>query len=87
MIQKLQKRVLARTEFQRRLEVGIDSAEHQARVRAAGQDFIDRFERSEWPFNAGWQIWRPTQNLMPRVLPDNWMADMGTHMLLSNAVW
>ena len=74
-------------EFQRRLEIGIDSAEHQARVRAAGQEFVNRFERNEWPFNAGWQTWRPTLALTPRILPDNWMADMGTHTLLSNAVW
>ena len=45
-------------EFQRRLEVRIDTLDHQMRVRAAGQDFIQRFERNAWPFNAGWQDWR-----------------------------
>ncbi len=74
-------------EFQRRLEIGIDSPEHQTRVRAAGQEFIDRFKRNDWPFNAGWQAWRPTKNFNPRELPDDWAAGLGTHKPLTNAVW
>jgi hypothetical protein len=42
-------------EFERRLEAGLDSPEHQARVRAAGREFIRRFERGHWPFNCGWE--------------------------------
>ena len=56
-------------EFQRRLELGIDSPEHQAKVRAAGTDFIDRFERMSWPFNAGWERWRPPDDWQLRHLP------------------
>lgn len=32
-------------EFSRRLEVGIDSAEHQARVRSSGWEFINCFQK------------------------------------------
>jgi len=74
-------------EFARRLEVGIDSAAHQARVRAAGRDFIARFERSAWPFNAGWETWRPPAHWQSRSLPEKWAVDLGTHELLSTAVW
>lgn len=68
-------------EFERRLEVGVDSAEHQAKVMAAGQEFIRRFEANEWPFNQGWESWQP-EELMgdwePRQLPQNWAADFGS---------
>ena len=50
-------------EFKRRLEVGIDSAEHQAKVLASGYEFIYRFERNEWPFDQGWEDWRPDTKL------------------------
>lgn len=71
-------------EFARRLTVGIDSAAHQVQVRAAGQEFIARFEQNEWPFNAGWQKWQPQQRWQAPILPDNWSADFGIHPLLSN---
>ena len=71
-------------EFQRRLEVGIDSEAHQAQVRAAGQEFINRFERNAWPFNMGWQTWRPAERWLPRELPENWAVDYGTHQSLSD---
>jgi hypothetical protein len=65
-------------EFQRRLEVGIDSAAHQARVRAAGWAFIERFERGAWPFSEGWEQWRPPEAWQIRSLPQDWAADFGT---------
>ena len=74
-------------EFARRLAVGIDSAEHQARVRAAGQDFIIRLTQNTWPFNAGWEQWQPLQDWQVRELPDDWADDLGTNELLSVAVW
>jgi protein associated with RNAse G/E len=70
-------------EFNRRLEVGIDSPEHHTRVRAAGEDFIERFERQNWPFNDGWQKWRVPADWQPRLLPPNWAEDFGTHTKLS----
>jgi protein associated with RNAse G/E len=70
-------------EFNRRLEVGIDSAEHQARVRAAGEDFIERFERQSWPFNDGWERWRAPNHWQIRQLPPNWADDFGSHAQLS----
>ena len=66
-------------EFARRLEVGLDSAEHQAAVRAAGRDFIARLEAGAAPFNRGWQKWRPPVEWTPRTLPAGWDADYGTH--------
>jgi len=74
-------------EFERRLEVGIDSVEHQVRVRAAGQDFIERFAQNRWPFDEGWEHWRPLDSWQPRDLPENWAVDLGTHEALSAAIW
>ena len=59
-------------EFNKRLEVGIDTPEHQKKVRASGKDFIQRFEQNDWPFNAGWQNWRPPPDWELRRLPGNW---------------
>lgn len=69
-------------EFQRRLEVGIDSAQHQTQVRTAGQDFIERFERKIWPFNAGWEDWRAPVAWQIRELPEDWSVDLGFHRLM-----
>lgn len=71
-------------EFARRLAVGIDSPEHQARVLAAGEDFIRRFRENEWPFNAGWTAWAAPTDWQPRELPKNWPADFNTHGVLSD---
>ena len=70
-------------EFAQRLAVGIDSAAHQARVRAAGKDFIQRLENNLFPFDQHWQTWRvPEQNSVTK-LPVNWAQDYGTHSVLS----
>ncbi len=74
-------------EFNRRLEVGIDSAEHQARVRAAGLDFIQRLECGERPFSDGWQNWRPPGHWQLRHLPDGWASHFGSDERLSVAIW
>jgi len=70
-------------EFNRRLEVGIDSPEHQAHVKSAGQDFIERFKRRDWPFNCGWEHWQPPQNWRIRSLPEDWAVDCGSHKVFS----
>src|SRR5690606_25032964 len=44
-------------EFARRLEVGIDSAAHQAAVRAAGEACVNCFQHHASPFNQGWEHW------------------------------
>lgn len=69
-------------EFARRLTAGIDSAEHQAAVRAAGHAFIARLEARAPPFNRGWQDWRAPDAWQPRALPPDWDADFGTHVQL-----
>jgi len=66
-------------EFARRLELGIDSAAHHARVRAAGEEFIRRFEAGEYPFQADWDQWRPSGHLAPPTLPESWDEDFGSH--------
>ncbi len=70
-------------EFARRLAVGIDSAAHQAAVRAAGETFIDCFQRQAPPFNQGWEHWRPAEVWPPRDLPADWNADFRTHDMLT----
>ena len=65
-------------EFARRLEVGIDSAEHQARVRAAGEKLVSRLERGAFPFEQRWVEKVPKHLPIPR-LPENWTRDYATH--------
>lgn len=68
-------------EFERRLEVGVDSADHQAVVLESGREFIRRFEHNLFPFDQGWENWRPTKPLAawaPRQLPKNWTEDFGS---------
>jgi hypothetical protein len=69
-------------EFARRLELGWDSAAHQQRVRAAGEEFVRRLEANEYPFQAGWDQWRPDHADPPPTLPANWAEDFGTHETL-----
>ena len=69
-------------EFARRLELGMDSAGHHARVRTAGQEFIRRFEATEYPFQSAWDQWRPHHADAPPTLPPNWDEDFGTPDLL-----
>jgi hypothetical protein len=66
-------------EFARRLELGLDTPEHQTAVRAAGLDFIARLEQNLPPFNCGWQDWRAPTDWTARALPHGWDADYGTH--------
>lgn len=72
-------------EFAHRLETGRDSTEHQARVRSAGQDFVRRFEAGSWPFDAGWDRWRPPDEWGVRTLPATWADDYGTGRLVARA--
>jgi len=73
-------------EFQRRREVGLDSAEHQARVLAAGEELISRYEEGLWPFNLPWGDWKPEPEWSePPPLPDTWKVDFGTAKVLERA--
>lgn len=69
-------------EFARRLALGIDSANHQATVWAAGREFISRFEHRAAPFNQGWEKWRAPAGWIAPVLPTDWDSDFGTHAAL-----
>lgn len=69
-------------EFARRLELGIDTPEHQAAVRAAGRAFIARLENRATPFDMGWENWRAPNDWRPRALPPGWADDFGTDALL-----
>ena len=66
-------------EFARRLELGLDSAEHQAAVREAGRDFIARLGARARPFDGRWQAWRAPDDWQARALPPDWTADFATH--------
>ncbi|HVN01858.1 MAG TPA: DUF402 domain-containing protein [Caulobacteraceae bacterium] len=65
-------------EFAARLARGLDTAEHQTAVRAAGRSFIARLEAGTSPFDDGWPDWRPPAGWTPRDLPDDWRADLGS---------
>jgi protein associated with RNAse G/E len=65
-------------EFARHLELRLDTAEHQARVRAAGEAFIKRLEAGTSPFDQGWPDWRPPSDWVARALPPSWRDDLGT---------
>ena len=69
-------------EFTRRLELGFDSADHQARVRAAGEEVIRRLEARDYPFQSDWEHWRPEHQDAPPSLPPTWDRDFGTPRLL-----
>jgi hypothetical protein len=72
-------------EFRRRLELGLDSPVHQARVRAAGEEFVRRFERRSWPFDAPPERWRPRFDGAAPALPAEWAFDHGTDELLARS--
>lgn len=74
-------------EFERRLELGIDTPAHQARVRAAASELIDRLEHNHSPFSDGWQDWRPPADWQIRSMPTNWQTDYGSDKPLSTALW
>jgi uncharacterized protein len=69
-------------EFAQRLELGLDSAEHQRAVRGAGQGFIRRLEAGRFPFDQDWPLWRAPASWAPRPLPPDWNTDFGTAALL-----
>jgi protein associated with RNAse G/E len=70
-------------EFARRHDVGLDSAAHQHRVRSAGKEFVRRFEQRLWPFDAGWERWRPPSGWAAGPLTPDWAVDFGTDELLA----
>ncbi len=70
-------------EFAQRLELGIDSVAHQTAVRAAGEEFIYRFQHKTAPFDQGWENWLPPDAWQPCPLPANWNADFGTDAALA----
>lgn len=70
-------------EFAKRLEIGIDSIDHQARIRAAGTDFIDRLEHNKFPFDLNWQKWKVPEKKSLQKLPKNWSENFDTHHSLN----
>lgn len=70
------------TDFARRLETGVDSARHQALVRAAGHEVIRRMQERQPPFDRRWEDWRPPAGWGPRELPATWLDDFGTRASL-----
>lgn len=74
-------------EFERRLELGIDSPQLHARVLSAAHDLIDRLDQNRSPFSDGWQHWRPPADWQIRTIPPNWQADFGSAQRLSTITW
>jgi hypothetical protein len=65
-------------EFEERLALGLDSARHQATVRAAGLEVIRRLEEHEFPFGSERPEWRPDADIPLPALPPDWDRDFGT---------
>lgn len=65
-------------EFEERLALALDSARHQAGVRAAGLEVIRRLEEGAFPFTSEWPEWRPDAAMPTPTLPPNWDRDFGT---------
>lgn len=70
-------------EFERRLQVGLDTKEHQMKLLAAGDEFVDCLEQNKRPFCDGWESWKPPIDWQIPQLSDNWQQDFGTHYELS----
>jgi predicted RNA-binding protein associated with RNAse of E/G family len=66
-------------EFARRLELGLDTPDHQTSVRRAGEDFIARLCAGDAPFDQRWAEWRPPPNWEARSLPPSWKDALGAH--------
>lgn len=53
-------------------ERGLISPEEAAAIRSEGERVIAAVERNDWPFNAGWEQWRPDANWPIPALPEDW---------------
>lgn len=59
-------------EFESVQERGVFSVDEASEIRAEGDRVIATIEANEWPFNAGWEHWRPDSVWPIPSLPVRW---------------
>lgn len=57
------------------IEIGRFTPDEAAAIRAEGERVIDRIETRAWPFNAGYERWRPDPAWPVPTMPDDWNSD------------
>lgn len=59
-------------EFAAAIEIGRFTLDEAAAIRAEGKRVIQRIESRAWPFDAGYEHWRPDPNWP---IPASWESD------------
>ena len=62
-------------EFAFAQDLGIFTAEHAVAIRAEGERAIADVEARRWPFNAGYDSWRPDPSWPVPTMPADWDRD------------
>jgi len=62
-------------EFAAAIEIGRFTPDEAAAIRAEGERVIERIETRAWPFNAGYERWRPDPAWPVPAMPDDWNSD------------
>lgn len=62
-------------EFALAQELGIFSTEQATAIRAEGERIIANVEARRWPFNAGFETWRPNPSWTVPRIPADWDRD------------
>lgn len=57
------------------VEIGRSTTAEADAIRAEGERVIRRIEARSWPFDAGYERWRPDPSWTLPVLPDDWERD------------
>lgn len=57
------------------VQIGRFTPDEAAAIRADGERVIDRIEARAWPFDAGYEHWRPDPAWAVPVIPDDWNSD------------
>lgn len=57
------------------VEIGRFTAEEAAAMRAEGERVIERIDSRAWPFDAGYEHWRPDPSWPIPAMPDDWGRD------------
>jgi hypothetical protein len=62
-------------EFAVAVEIGRFTVAQAEAIRAEGERVIQRIESRAWPFNAGYEHWRPDPAWPLPAMPDDWNSD------------
>lgn len=61
-------------EFDAALRIGRFTPRQAARIRSEGESVIELLLAGSWPFDAGWETWRPDPDWTVPTLPDGRMS-------------